>query len=57
MESYDFKISDENTEVALTSILDDYKSFGLISSSLDTEKTLDVIWNPLLEGIEIDGNL
>jgi NitT/TauT family transport system substrate-binding protein len=57
MESYNFKISDENTEIALRSILDDYKSFGLINSTLDTDKTLDIIWNRILEGIEIKGDI
>nr|WP_312578075.1 ABC transporter substrate-binding protein [Sedimentibacter sp.] len=53
MESYNFKISDEYTEKALISIINDYKSFGLINESLDTDKTLETIWNPLLKGIEI----
>ena len=56
MESYNFKISDEDTEKTLTNIINDYKSFGLIDASLDTEKTLAVIWNPLLKGVEIEGN-
>ncbi|AFS79001.1 ABC transporter periplasmic aliphatic sulfonates-binding protein SsuA [Gottschalkia acidurici 9a] len=54
LESYDFKISDELTEKALTSIIDDYKSFGLIDSKLDTKKTLSNIWSPLIKDIKIE---
>lgn len=53
MESYNFKITDELTEKALTNIINDYKDFGLINSSVDTDKALQTIWNPLLRGIEI----
>lgn len=53
MESYNFKISDELTEKALINIINDYKSFGLINVGLDTNKTLEAIWNPVLKGIEI----
>lgn len=48
LNEWNFKITDEECETALTSILDDYKSFGLIDSNLDTEKTLNKIWNPVL---------
>jgi hypothetical protein len=37
----------------LISIINDYKSFGLINASLDTDKTLEDIWNPVLKGVEI----
>ncbi|SCG84323.1 sulfonate/nitrate/taurine transport system substrate-binding protein [Proteiniborus sp. DW1] len=47
--SYDWTISDENTEIALTNIIDDYKTFGLIDSSLDTQETLNHVWNPLMK--------
>jgi len=47
--SYDWTISDENTEKALRNIIDDYKTFGLIDSSLDTQEVLDHIWKPLMK--------
>ncbi len=53
MESYNFKISDEHTEKTLINIINDYKSFGLLNESLDTDKALETIWNPLLKGVEI----
>lgn len=56
MESYNFKISDEHTEETLINIINDYKSFGLIDANLDTDKTLSAIWNPVLKGVEIEGN-
>lgn len=49
MDSYDWAIGDELAEVALKSIIDDYKSFGLISEDKDTEATLNEVWNPLLQ--------
>lgn len=57
LESYDFKISDELTEEALESIVNDYKEFGLIDSSLDTEKVLSTIWNPLIKDIDIEDSM
>ena len=48
MSSYDWKISDENSEKALISIINDYKEFGLIDAGKDTEELLAHIWNPLL---------
>ena len=47
-ETYDFGISDEATEKTLRSILDDYKTFGLIDESKDTDEMMDQIWLELL---------
>lgn len=49
LKTYNFLISDELTETALRNILNDYKEFGLINSSLDTEETLKKIWEPVLK--------
>lgn len=48
MESWNFAITDQECEDALRSVLDDYKSFGLLEFE-DTQKTLDQVWAPLLE--------
>ena len=47
--TYNFKITDEATEETLRSILNDYKTFGLIDSSEDNEETLNKLWIPLLQ--------
>lgn len=47
--TYNFKISDEATETTLKNILNDYKKFGTIDSSVDTEKALSTLWNPVLK--------
>ena len=48
-ETYNFKISDEATETTLENILNDYKKFGTIDSSIDTEEALNRLWVPVLE--------
>lgn len=47
--TYDFKITDEATKTTLTSIIDDYKTFGLIDANKDTQEVLDQVWAPLLQ--------
>ena len=47
--TYNFKITDEATKATLENILNDYKTFGLIDSSVDTEETLNKLWKPLLQ--------
>lgn len=46
LETYNFKVSDEQTAKTLTNVLDDYKDFNLIKSNLDTKQTLAKIWRP-----------
>lgn len=52
--SYDWTVTDAQAEKTLRSIIDDYKEFGLIDSSLDTEKTLNSFWWPLLTDEELE---
>ncbi len=47
MESYNFMVTQEETETALKNILNDYKSFGIITSGEDTDTLLNKIWVPL----------
>lgn len=47
LETYNFKVSDEQTEKTLINVLDDYKSFNLINANLDTKETLAKIWRPM----------
>lgn len=46
LETYNFKVSNEQTEKTLINVLDDYKAFSLIKSDLDTKETLTKIWRP-----------
>lgn len=46
LETYNFKVSDDETEKTLINILDDYKNFKLIKPELDTKETLAKIWRP-----------
>ena len=46
LKTYNFKVSDEQTEKTLINVLDDYKAFNLIKSELDTNETLSKIWRP-----------
>lgn len=52
--SYDWTVTDAQAETTLRSIIDDYKGFGLIDSSLDTDKTLNSIWWPLISDDELE---
>lgn len=51
--TYDFSISDELTEKTLRSVIDDYKSFGLIDKNKDTLETLNKIWDPVVTKTQI----
>lgn len=46
--TYNFGISDELTETTLRSIIDDYKSFGLIGEQKTTDELMEQVWNRLL---------
>ena len=46
--TYNFGISDENTENTLRSIIDDYKQFGIITDARSTEEILDQVWDRVL---------
>lgn len=47
MESYDWKVSINDTEKTLRNIYDDYKKFGIISSDKSTDELMEKYWNPL----------
>lgn len=47
LETYNFKVSDEQTEKTLINVLDDYKTFNLINPELKTDETLEKIWRPM----------
>lgn len=47
--TYNFKISDADTQTTLKNIIDDYKKFGILDSNIDTEQALAKIWDPLLQ--------
>lgn len=49
MKTYDWTIGDEYTEEALKNIIDDYKTFGLISADKNTQEILKTVWNPVLK--------
>ncbi len=46
--TYNYGISDELTEITLSNIIDDYKSFGLIDANKDTKELLAKVWNRVL---------
>lgn len=46
--TYNFGISDENTENTLRSIIDDYKQFGIITDTRSTDEILDQVWDRVL---------
>lgn len=48
--AYNFAITDQQCEVTLRSIIKDYKIFGLIEDSADTEEIMKNLWHPLLQG-------
>lgn len=43
--TYDFSISDELTEQTLRDTINDYKKFGLIALSKDTEAIIKQVWD------------
>ena len=47
--SLNFKISDADTETTLVNIINDYKKFGILDESIDTEATMKRVWKPLLQ--------
>lgn len=47
MNTYDFKISQKDTETAIRSTIDDYKKFGLISNEKSTDDLMKKFWNPM----------
>ena len=46
--TYNFNITDEQTEETLRSVIEDYKSFGHIDKNKDTEELIQQIWDPVL---------
>lgn len=46
MNSYNFKVSDEETEATLRSVLDDYKKFNVIQTQKSTDELMEQIWVP-----------
>jgi len=46
--TYKFDISDKATDDTLRSIINDYKTFGLISEDKDTDKLMDSLWHEVL---------
>ncbi|MDD7762120.1 MAG: ABC transporter substrate-binding protein [Firmicutes bacterium] len=46
MDSYNWQVTNEMADSALTSILDDYKEFGVITTNKDTATLLDEVWMP-----------
>ena len=48
LKTYSFDVSDETTENTLRTIINDYKKFGLIDKSKETEETLKRVWVPVL---------
>lgn len=47
MKSYNFKISQKDTENSIRSTIDDYKKIGLISKEKSTEELMKKYWNPM----------
>ena len=47
LETYNFKVSDEQTETSLTDILRDYAEFKLIKAESNSKGTLASIWRPI----------
>lgn len=45
MDSYNWQVTNEMSSDALTSILDDYKEFGIINSDKSTEELLSEVWH------------
>lgn len=46
--TYNFTISDDQTEKTLRDIIADYKEFGLISQAKDTDAIMQQIWDPVV---------
>lgn len=46
--TYNFDISDELTEKTLRDVIDDYKTFGLISKGKSTDAIIEQIWDPVV---------
>ncbi len=42
-----FKIGDDVTKNSLEEIINDYKKFEILDNSIETEKTLEQVWNPV----------
>lgn len=52
--TYNFNVSDVETEKALRSIIDDYKKLGLINNSKSTDAIINQIWDPVLVNETLD---
>lgn len=46
LETYNFKVSDEQMKKTLIDVINDYKNFGLINKDLDTNDVLNKVYRP-----------
>lgn len=49
LKTYNFNISDKDTEKTLRNTIDDYKTFGLIKKDKTTDEIVRNIWDPVME--------
>lgn len=47
LETYNFKVSDEQAEKSLINVIEDYKTFKLINSYIKTDEALAKVWRPM----------
>lgn len=47
LNTYNFKISDKQTEKSLINVIEDYKVFELIDKKLETKEALAKVWRPI----------
>lgn len=47
VKTYNFGISDADTEKTLKDVMTDYKKFGIIGEDKETEKSIGYLWNPV----------
>ena len=46
LETYNFKVSDEQMKKTLIDVINDYKEFGIINKDLSTEEVLEKVYRP-----------
>lgn len=49
LKTYDYGVTDKETEDTLRDTINDYKTFGLIKKDKDTEEVLHKIWDPVMQ--------
>lgn len=47
LETYNFKVSDEQMEKTLIDSINDYKEFGILDKNQDTQEILKKVWRPV----------